>query len=84
MQETLAKAYYAISMATEMPPLRPFLFRIAHNTAMDVLRRYERRHVELVAEPPEDLTVDERPDPGGRACGAGDLSRSADWRSGAP
>ena len=63
VQDTLAKAYYAISMAHEMPPLRPFLFRIAHNTAMDVLRRYERKHVELVAEIPDDITVDERPDP---------------------
>jgi RNA polymerase sigma-70 factor, ECF subfamily len=63
VQDTLAKAYYAISMAQEMPPLRPFLFRIAHNTAMDVLRRYERKHVELVAEIPDDVTVDERPDP---------------------
>ena len=63
VQDTLAKAYYAISMAQEMPPLRPFLFRIAHNTAMDVLRRYERKYVELVAELPDDITVDERPDP---------------------
>jgi RNA polymerase sigma-70 factor (ECF subfamily) len=63
VQETLAKAYYAISMATEMPPLRPFLFRIAHNTALDVLRRYERKHVDLVAEIPDDVTIDERPDP---------------------
>jgi RNA polymerase sigma-70 factor (ECF subfamily) len=63
VQDTLAKAYYAISMATEMPSLRPLLFRIAHNTAMDVLRRYERRHVELVASLPEDAVVDERPDP---------------------
>ena len=63
VQDTLAKAYYAISMAAEMPPLRPFLFRIAHNTAMDALRRYERKHVELVAEPPEEVIVDERPDP---------------------
>ena len=63
VQDTLAKAYYAMSMAREMPPLRPFLFRIAHNTAMDVLRRYERKHVELVAEIPDDITVDERPDP---------------------
>jgi len=50
VQDTLAKAYYAISMATEMPPLRPLLFRIAHNTALDLLRRYERRHVELVGD----------------------------------
>jgi RNA polymerase sigma-70 factor, ECF subfamily len=66
VQDTLAKAYYAISMAAEMPPLRPFLFRIAHNTALDVLRRYERRHVELVAEPPEPsdaVLVESRPDP---------------------
>jgi RNA polymerase sigma-70 factor (ECF subfamily) len=63
VQDTLAKAYYAISMAAELPPLRPFLFRIAHNTAMDVLRRYERRHVDVVAEPPEDATVGEWADP---------------------
>src|SRR5256885_3231327 len=50
VQDTLAKAYYAISMATELPPLRPLLFRIAHNTALDLLRRYERRHVDLVAD----------------------------------
>jgi len=62
VQDTLAKAYYAISMATEMPPLRPLLFRIAHNTAMDVLRRYERRHVDLVAELPDTAVVDDRPD----------------------
>ena len=63
VQDTLAKAYYAISMAPEMPPLRPFLFRIAHNTAMDALRRYERKYVDLVAEIPDDITVEERPDP---------------------
>ena len=66
VQDTLAKAYYAISMAAEMPPLRPFLFRIAHNTALDVLRRDERRHVELVAELPEPsdaALVESRPDP---------------------
>jgi RNA polymerase sigma-70 factor (ECF subfamily) len=63
VQETLAKAYYAISMAPEMPPLRPFLFRIAHNTALDVLRRHDRKQVDLVAEIPEEVSVDERPDP---------------------
>ncbi len=50
VQDTLAKAYYAVSMAAEMPPLRPLLFKIAHNTALDVLRRYERRNVELVGD----------------------------------
>jgi RNA polymerase sigma-70 factor (ECF subfamily) len=63
VQDTLAKAYYAISQAGEIPPLRPLLFRIAHNTAMDVLRRYERRHADPVAEVPDDAVVEERPDP---------------------
>ncbi len=46
VQETLAKAFYAMSMARELPALRPWLFRVAHNTAIDHLRRYEQRHVE--------------------------------------
>jgi RNA polymerase sigma-70 factor (ECF subfamily) len=46
VQEALARAFYAMSLATELPPLRPWLFRVAHNTAIDFLRRYERRHVE--------------------------------------
>lgn len=46
VQETLAKAFYAMSMAREVPALRPWLFRVAHNTAVDHLRRYEQRHVE--------------------------------------
>jgi RNA polymerase sigma-70 factor (ECF subfamily) len=54
VQESLAKAYYAMSMAPECPPLRPWLLRIAHNTAIDFLRRYERRFVEPVAEIPDD------------------------------
>ncbi|HVT09113.1 MAG TPA: sigma-70 family RNA polymerase sigma factor [Polyangia bacterium] len=63
VQDTLARAYYAISMAHEVPPLRPFLFRIAHNAALDVLRRHDRKVVDLVADVPEDATDDERPDP---------------------
>lgn len=64
VQETLAKAFYSLSMARELPPLRPWLFRIAHNASMDHLRRYERRRVE----PTADLDaipslVDESPDP---------------------
>lgn len=53
LQEALAKAFYALSLTPELPPLRPWLIRIAHNTAIDFLRRYERRFVEPVAEPPE-------------------------------
>ena len=40
VQETLAKALYALSQSPEMPPLRPWLFRIAHNTAMDFLKSH--------------------------------------------
>jgi RNA polymerase sigma-70 factor (ECF subfamily) len=54
VQETLAKALYALGMQPELPPLRPWLLRIAHNTAIDFLRRYDRRFVEPVAELPDD------------------------------
>jgi RNA polymerase sigma factor (sigma-70 family) len=63
VQEALAKAFYAISMATELPPLRPWLFRIAHNTAIDSLRRYERRHVEPRGDFEETVAADEALDP---------------------
>src|SRR6266849_2153805 len=64
VQDTLAKAYFALSEQSEPPPLRPLLFRIAHNTAMDFLRRYERKHVELVANVPEGPELEDRgPDP---------------------
>ncbi len=53
VQETLAKAYYALGQMIEPPNLRPWLFRIAHNTAMDFLKRYERKHVEIVSDVPE-------------------------------
>lgn len=59
VQDSLAKAYYALSQMSEPPPLRPWLFRIAHNTALDHLRRYDRRHVELAAEPPEPAALED-------------------------
>jgi RNA polymerase sigma-70 factor (ECF subfamily) len=52
VQEALAKAFYALGAQPELPPLRPWLIRIAHNTAIDFLRRYERRFVEPMAEVP--------------------------------
>src|SRR5580700_8898247 len=53
VQEALAKAYYALGQMVQPPNLRPWLFRIAHNTAMDFLKRYERAHVEPVADIPD-------------------------------
>jgi RNA polymerase sigma-70 factor, ECF subfamily len=53
VQETLAKAYYALGQMLEPPNLRPWLFRIAHNTAVDFLKRYERKNVESVPDVPE-------------------------------
>lgn len=50
VQDTLAKSFYAMSFSPDVPALRPWLLRIAHNTAIDFLRRYERRFVEPVAE----------------------------------
>jgi RNA polymerase sigma factor (sigma-70 family) len=43
VQDTLARAYYELAELREMPALRPWLFRIAHNRALDHLRSYERR-----------------------------------------
>ena len=53
VQETLAKAYYALGQMLQPPNLKPWLFRIAHNTALDFLKRYERKNVELVMDVPE-------------------------------
>jgi RNA polymerase sigma-70 factor (ECF subfamily) len=50
VQDALAKAFYAIGLESEPPPLRPWLFRIAHNTAIDFLRRYEHSKVERRAD----------------------------------
>ncbi|HVJ18659.1 MAG TPA: sigma-70 family RNA polymerase sigma factor [Polyangiaceae bacterium] len=59
VQETLAKAFQALAGMTDVPPLKPWLFRIAHNAAMDFLKRYERKHVDLVAEVPDVPAADE-------------------------
>ena len=46
VQDTLASAFYALAGLEHMPALRPWLFRIAHNAAVDHLRRYEQRMAE--------------------------------------
>ncbi|MCU1283537.1 MAG: polymerase, sigma-24 subunit, subfamily, partial [bacterium] len=63
LQEALAKAFYAIGLQPELPPLKPWLLRIAHNTAIDFLRRYERRFVEPMADLPETALADAGADP---------------------
>jgi RNA polymerase sigma-70 factor, ECF subfamily len=63
VQDTLARAYFALAEVERPPPLRPWLFRIAHNTAMDFLRRYDRRNVEVVAEVPEPASDERGADP---------------------
>jgi RNA polymerase sigma-70 factor (ECF subfamily) len=46
VQDTLARAYYQFSELREPPPLRPWLFRIAHNLAIDHYRRSTYRQAE--------------------------------------
>jgi RNA polymerase sigma-70 factor, ECF subfamily len=60
VQETLAKAYYAMSIG-DTPPLKPWLLRIAHNTAIDFLRRYDRRLVEPLADAGDQVASDGPP-----------------------
>lgn len=63
VQDVLAKAFYTLSMATQVPALRPWLFRIAHNTAVDFLRRYDQRHVEARGDLDETMEEIEPVDP---------------------
>ncbi len=62
VQDALAKAFYALSLASDVPPLRPWLFRIAHNAAIDFLRSHGRKMTdpsdELDTRPAADLPAD--------------------------
>ena len=46
VQDTLARAFVALEEMEEMPPLKPWLFRIAHNRALDLLRGRKVRAAE--------------------------------------
>jgi len=50
VQDTLARAYYELAEMNDVPPLRPWLFRIAHNRAIDHLRREKLRTTEPLDE----------------------------------
>ena len=58
VQDTLARAFYALAGLEHMPPLRPWLFRIAHNGSVDQLRRYEHRMSEPLQSLP-DISAEE-------------------------
>jgi RNA polymerase sigma factor (sigma-70 family) len=67
VQDTLARAFVALQEfeekgLAEMPPLRPWLFRIAHNRALDLLRSRAVRMAEPI-EAAFDIADQASPDP---------------------
>jgi len=63
VQDTLAKAFYALSQSPDVPALRPWLFRIAHNTALDFLKSHGRRLTAPAAELDDVAGWDAQPEP---------------------
>src|ERR1700679_2801770 len=63
VQDALAKAFYALSLSPEVPPLRPWLFRIAHNAAIDFLKSHGRKYVDVHGDVESVAGYEERPDP---------------------
>jgi RNA polymerase sigma factor (sigma-70 family) len=63
VQDALAKAFYALSLTAEVPPLRPWLFRIAHNVAIDFLKSHGKKYTDPHADLEEIAGFEERPDP---------------------
>jgi RNA polymerase sigma factor (sigma-70 family) len=63
VQDALAKALYALSLQPEVPPLRPWLFRVAHNQAMDFLKSHGRKLTEVRDDLEDVAGFDDRPDP---------------------
>ena len=62
VQDTLVRAFVALEDLEEAPPLRPWLFRIAHNRALDLLRSREVRMAEPI-EAAADVVDSTQPDP---------------------
>ncbi|MFO0663900.1 MAG: sigma-70 family RNA polymerase sigma factor [Polyangiaceae bacterium] len=63
VQEALAKGFYALSLNPETPPLRPWLFKIAHNAALDFLKSHGRKYTESRADLSEVVGYEDAPDP---------------------
>lgn len=62
VQDTFARALAALEQTEEMPQLRPWLFRIAHNRALDLLRGRAVRRAEPI-EAASDIADEANPDP---------------------
>jgi RNA polymerase sigma factor (sigma-70 family) len=62
VQDTFARAFLALDELDEAPPLRPWLFRIAHNRALDLLRSRAIRAAEPI-EAAHDVADQTTPDP---------------------
>jgi RNA polymerase sigma factor (sigma-70 family) len=62
VQDTFARAFLALDELDEAPPLRPWLFRIAHNRALDLLRSRAIRAAEPI-EAAHDVADQATPDP---------------------
>jgi RNA polymerase sigma-70 factor (ECF subfamily) len=62
VQDTFARAFVALDESEETPPLRAWLFRIAHNRALDLLRSRAIRAAEPI-EAAHAVADPESPDP---------------------
>jgi RNA polymerase sigma factor (sigma-70 family) len=62
VQDTFARAFVAVDELDEDPPLRAWLFRIAHNRALDLLRSRAIRAAEPI-EAAHEVADPESPDP---------------------
>jgi RNA polymerase sigma factor (sigma-70 family) len=62
VQDTFARAVVALQDLDEIPSLRPWLFRIAHNRALDLLRGRSVRRAEPI-EAASDVADEANPDP---------------------
>jgi RNA polymerase sigma factor (sigma-70 family) len=63
VQDTLAKAFFALGSSHEPPPLRPWLFRIAHNAALDFLKSHGHALTDLRPDLTDVVAFDDGPDP---------------------